>query len=1218
MNGDGGNHSRSHENYPTVVPGVALFMGVMKDKKTFIQEWTTHDQVKCVVNYSLHRISLYFTADKQEYKAEFSFNDLVNRQMLADYLPRDDNQNEAQQQKSDKNNKKQHKEKSKAGINYENALVLFFTFHLKYPPEYWRLKEQGPTNQQNRWSRVTQIPSVHMNSESNTTVGTSCEPVCVGQQAIKCMRLGSWIVLRMSFSNRAAIRKKYDEVLSRGKQHRLVRQLYPRQLLTPIPSNHSDSPQLPSQLHHQDDNHCDDLEAAEFTKFYALQYYISRYQFNEHNLNDQFYNEYAKLSPDKTEEALRYMWATMTMEHGHRKTLGELLKLVCEKYLTLHPKETFASSATVTTGVSTTSKVSKKDEMKKQQQRLIQVNKISVTPTSVRVEPRQRESANRVLLKYNTHLDRFLRVQFIDENGGHIHASSKPYHELYRRIKHVLKNGIDIHGRHYTFLAFSSSQLREHGCWFFANTMHMTADQIRTWMGDFSKEKVVATYAARMGQCFSSTQPITKISNKKMQVIPDILSKDKKYKFSDGVGWISRRLANTIVGASHRNRGKNNKSTMPSMASAFQIRWGGAKGVLTVVPGKKFKKNKQVAFRPSQIKFQSKHKMLEVIRVSHASMTYLNRQIISLLSSLGVPNFVFLTLLDMMRKTLDKMLRDSFQCAQMLRAQGDEFGIHGQIARLVEAGFLDSGDPFVKNLVNMFRVSKLNEAKKKARIPVQEAVSALGVLDETNTLKEGQIFCQLSDRKKKIIHGPCVLYRCPSLHPGDIRMVEAVDCPALRDLYDVIVFSQQGKRDLPSMCSGGDLDGDIYSIIWDEELFPVKQDTPPMGHETDDEDSEEDDDTTDDTTDDNDVTIDDIENFFIDYITNDNLGLIANAHMAIADSSAKYACDEKCIKLAELHSVAVDFPKTGVVAHLPDHLRPKNYPDFMEKTDKANYPSNKILGELYRSIDDHEIQHYKTNLELKTVYDTRMHVDGMEKYIWEARELKEQYDQEVREIMNQYGVATESELVSGSIVKWLKREDGPEKFHEVRHEARREITRLRDDWRRLHFPALNASHHSERVGRRRNKSNNQRMSKEYTREEKRQEDCKAAAWYYVTYHRAEQYDEKKRMLSFPWVAQEILCRLAKMNRHSEKYTRAIPELDIVSFRGESSRTSSVTKTTAPTSSVKTNRKKNNQPSSTFPSSSTSTTASTITTDITTTSSSSINDDDSITSHQDNI
>ena len=76
---------------------------------------------------------------------------------------------------------------------------------------------------------------------------------------------------------------------------------------------------------------------------------------------------------------------------------------------------------------------------------------------------------------------------------------------LYQRIKDILNHGLTICDRHYEFLAFSSSQLREHSCWMFTpSTGSVTADSIRTWMGDFSRVRPVAKYAARVSDLTNS------------------------------------------------------------------------------------------------------------------------------------------------------------------------------------------------------------------------------------------------------------------------------------------------------------------------------------------------------------------------------------------------------------------------------------------------------------------------------------------------------------------------------------------------------------------------------------------------------------------------------------------------------------------------------------------------------------------------------------------
>ena len=72
---------------------------------------------------------------------------------------------------------------------------------------------------------------------------------------------------------------------------------------------------------------------------------------------------------------------------------------------------------------------------------------------------------------------------------------------MYERIKNILIDGVNICERSYRFLAFSSSQLREHSCWMFAAPDHTTTvDTIRKGMGTFKDIHPVAKYAARVSK----------------------------------------------------------------------------------------------------------------------------------------------------------------------------------------------------------------------------------------------------------------------------------------------------------------------------------------------------------------------------------------------------------------------------------------------------------------------------------------------------------------------------------------------------------------------------------------------------------------------------------------------------------------------------------------------------------------------------------------------
>jgi RNA-dependent RNA polymerase len=92
-------------------------------------------------------------------------------------------------------------------------------------------------------------------------------------------------------------------------------------------------------------------------------------------------------------------------------------------------------------------------------------------------------------------VDNFLRIRFRDEDNNKLNMSSRTISNMsliYERINRLLKSGLKICGRHYEFLAMSSSQLREHGCWLYLNSGRKdNAERVREWMGDFSKIKCV-------------------------------------------------------------------------------------------------------------------------------------------------------------------------------------------------------------------------------------------------------------------------------------------------------------------------------------------------------------------------------------------------------------------------------------------------------------------------------------------------------------------------------------------------------------------------------------------------------------------------------------------------------------------------------------------------------------------------------------------------------
>jgi RNA-dependent RNA polymerase len=185
--------------------------------------------------------------------------------------------------------------------------------------------------------------------------------------------------------------------------------------------------------------------------------------------------------------------------------------------------------------------------------------------------------------------------------------------------------------------------------------------------------------------------------------------------------------------------------------------------------------NIDVYFRPSMNKFIAKNFSVDVVRTSLTpSVAYLNRQIILLLSSLGIPNETFIYFQDQMLQQLKALTGNPQQACESLRDL-NEFGGNGYHKFLIE--YLPRlgarKDPFVQQLLLAFKAFLLKELRTKAKIRVPDSWCLLGVIDESRTLKYGQVFIQIDNSnqqkegiRKEIFQGPVIVTRNPCFHPG--------------------------------------------------------------------------------------------------------------------------------------------------------------------------------------------------------------------------------------------------------------------------------------------------------------------------------------------------------------------------------------------------------------------------------------------------------------------
>ncbi|CAH9146430.1 unnamed protein product [Cuscuta epithymum] len=736
---------------------------------------------------------------------------------------------------------------------------------------------------------------------------------------------------------------------------------------------------------------------------------------------------------------------------------------------------------------------------------LVYVRRVLVTPTKVYFYGPEVNQSNRVLRHYINDIENFLRVSFVDEECDKIQSIDLSQRgigktDIYSRILLTLKNGIVIGDKRFEFLAFSSSQLRESSVWMFASRVGLTATDIREWMGNLKKIKNVAKYAARLGQSFGSSREAESVHRNEIEIVPDIIKITKQgteYNFSDGIGKISSDFAEKVA----------IECGLEKLApSAYQIRYGGFKGVVAVDPSS----SKKLSLRKSMLKYESNNVKLDVLAWSKYQPCYLNRQLVTLLSTLGIKDAVFELKQKEAVAQLNEILTNPAKAAEALElmAPGENTNI---IKEMLMCGYKPDAEPFLSMTLQTFRAFKLQDIRTKARIFIPSARSMMGCLDETRTLEYGEVFVQYSGAGwrqslvdslhynetrdcKYIVTGKVVVAKNPCLHPGDVRVLRAVNVPALHHMVDCVVFPQKGQRPHPNECSGSDLDGDIYFVCWDQDLIP-KEMKPAMDYTP-----------APSMALDHDVTIEEVQKYFADYIVNDSLGIISNAHVVFADKEDKMAMSEPCLELAKLFSIAVDFPKTGVPAEIPYHLRVKEYPDFMEKpAEKTTYVSSRVIGKLFRAVKHitpqlSSITSFTVEVAKKS-YDPDMEVDGFEDFIEEAFNCKTRYDFKLGNLMDYYGIKTEAEVLSGGVIKTSK-------FFDRRRDADAVSFAVRALKKEARSWFKKGSESAEDLL------------------------AKASAWYHVTYHHTYwgNYNEdmnRAHFISFPWCVYDKLIQIKR-------------------------------------------------------------------------------------------
>ncbi|KAG8830443.1 hypothetical protein FRC18_008083 [Serendipita sp. 400] len=482
-------------------------------------------------------------------------------------------------------------------------------------------------------------------------------------------------------------------------------------------------------------------------------------------------------------------------------------------------------------------------------------------------------------------------------------------------IKRFLKAGLVLNGKNYWFYGHSNSQLRSRSCFLRQSATEEDMHARIMSLGDFGSIKSAAKLAKRIGLLFSSATLDWTLEPTYTRDIPDIEVDDTL--FSDGCGLISQYLAQLV--ARQKQIIFRQRRYTPTV---FQIRYKGYKGVLMLHPELDKKKDGHVHFRKSMKKFKGvSNNTFSVVEYSVPYVySRLNNDIVTLLSALGISTETllrklrsYLTWLSSARNNLDNALDflssvGEHDLAERVLLEGlEDHKVQGEVTKALKKEFAS--------------FKKIENDKDKLRLLVQNSRFLFGVCDPFQILEEGEVFVRVTMPRSgpQTIHScPVLVVRNPCMHPGmfvelikkrislsigDCLKLRAVDKPELRHLVDCVVFASKGKHAAPSLSSGGDLDGDKFTVIWDKELVPPKiaehflyPNVPEKKKGQ--------------------ITRQDLAAHFAAY-NSISMGRAANLHARWVRCRPEGAMSSECQQLNALYSKCVD----GALIRIPEHLR---------------------------------------------------------------------------------------------------------------------------------------------------------------------------------------------------------------------------------------------------------------------------------------------------------
>lgn len=366
--------------------------------------------------------------------------------------------------------------------------------------------------------------------------------------------------------------------------------------------------------------------------------------------------------------------------------------------------------------------------------------------------------------------------------------------------------------------------------------------------GDNDSQPVLKLFQ-RLALVLSKTTPSVVFEPDQIRhLAQDLRSTDEEKVMNDGVGRMSKKVARMIQA----------DLGLSSPPCAIQGRLGSAKGMWIVDVNDATDKI-WIETYPSQRKWVLKatdeeHRTLEIRswppeKLRSAS---LNLQFLPVLEDRAMDK-------QAMRETISKLLEDNLRQELSDHRQSLDSPIQFQkwisansahrfdrlarghvpfqgglpredeeiMACMLNAGFDPWRNWFLNTKAYNAQFQMCEKLRKKLNIKIGRSAYFFMVVDFQNVLEEDEVHIAFSDRFRAdtedwegtMVHGVDVLVaRSPAHFTSDIQRVKAVFKPELAQLQNVIVFSAKGEIPLAEKLSGGDYDGDIAFVCWDDRV----------------------------------------------------------------------------------------------------------------------------------------------------------------------------------------------------------------------------------------------------------------------------------------------------------------------------------------------------------------------------------------------------------------